>query len=190
MLALITGQPQLLNDRLIVITGGLGYGVFVGPRLMAQIAHATSVTLYLHTYVREDRLELYGFNSASELQLFEQVLGVSGVGPKMAVALVDAGASQLVSAVQQADLGFFTSVPRVGKKLGQKIIIELKSKLGGLVDLNLGPVSQKQADVLAALTSLGFADNIGQTVLREIDVESLPLDQAVKAALKLVNKLA
>jgi Holliday junction DNA helicase RuvA len=189
MLALITGQPQLLSDRLIVITGGLGYGVFVGQKLLAQAVHASTITLYLHTYVREDRLELYGFTSVTELQLFEQVLSVSGVGPKMALALVDAGANQLVSAVQEADLSFFTSVPRVGKKLGQKIVIELKSKLGGLVDLDLGPLSSKQQDVLAALTSLGFSDAVGHSVLKQVDVENLPLDEAVKAALKLTTQM-
>lgn len=189
MIALLTGQPQRLADRLIILINGVGYAVFVGPRLLAEATTQNNLTLYIHTYVKEDRLELYGLKTAAELQLFEQVLSVSGVGPKMAIALVDAGASQLVSAIQQAELSFFTAVPRVGKKLGQKIIIELKSKLGGLVDLNLGPISGKQADVLAALESLGFSDTVSQAVLKEIDVENLPLGQAVKAALKLINTL-
>ncbi|HCC84949.1 MAG TPA: Holliday junction branch migration protein RuvA [Candidatus Pacebacteria bacterium] len=189
MLSYLIGQPQLLRDRLLIINQGVGYGVFVGAKLLATACQQSEIALYLHTYVREDRLELYGFATLAELELFEQVLSVSGVGPKMALALVDAGASALITAIQQADLSFFTTVPRVGKKLGQKIIIELKSKLGGLGELNLGPISAKHQDILAALISLGFTESTTQAVLRQIDVETLTLEQAIKQALKLASKI-
>ncbi len=187
MLSLLIGQPQPLDDRVIIAANGVGYGVFIGPHLRPKILAQPEVTIYLHTYVREDRLELYGFQTVAELQLFEQVLGVSGVGPKMAQALVDTGASSLISAVQQANLSFFTSVPRVGKKLAQKIIIELTSKLGGLSELDLGPLTSKQQDVIAALTALGFSDGEVQTAIRSLDIESMPLEQAIKAAIKLCS---
>lgn len=188
MLSLLTGQPQALDDRVIIVNHGVGYGVFLGPQLRQKVLLTPEITLYIHTYVREDRLELYGFLSVAELQLFEQVLNVSGVGPKMAQALVDTGASALITAVQQADLGFFTAVPRVGKKLAQKIVIELTSKLGGLTELDLGPLSSKQQDVVAALTALGFADGEVQAAVRSLDIEAMPLEAAIKAAIKLCSK--
>lgn len=188
MIALLTGQPQRLADRLILLVNGVGYAVFVGQHLLAEAIIQETLTLYIHTYVKEDRLELYGFKTPAELQLFEQVLSVSGVGPKMAIALIDAGASQLIEAIQQAELSFFTAVPRVGKKLGQKIIIELKSKLGGLRELDLGPVSGKQADVVETLQALGFSDQAIHSAVRQLDIENLTLEAAVKAGIKLCSQ--
>ncbi len=188
MIALLTGQPQRLADRLILLVNGVGYAVFVGPHLLAEAITQDVLTLYIHTYVKEDRLELYGLKTPAELQLFEQVLSVSGVGPKMASALIDAGASQLIEAIQQADLSFFTAVPRVGKKLGQKIIIELKSKLGGLRELDLGPISSKQADVVATLQALGFGDQAIHAAVRQLDIENMTLEAAVKAGIKLCSQ--
>lgn len=185
MIAAVTGRPEVLSDQVIIHTAsGVGYGVHAGGHLLTQLSSLTETTLYIFTFVKEDRLELYGFKAIVERQLFETVLDVSGVGPKTALALIDAGADRLVESVQQADLSFFTSIPRVGKKLGQKIIIELTSKLGSLKQLSLGPLSQQKQDVIDALTNLGYSPELAQRTVTDLDLENLPLATAIKVAVK------
>ncbi len=190
MIAFITGRSEVLSDQVIIHTAsGVGYGVTVGSRLAAKLSTQLDSSLYIHTFVKEDRLELYGFATIEEKRLFTTVLDVSGVGPKTAIALIDAGADRLITSVQQADLSFFTSVPRVGKKLGQKIIIELTSKLGSLKQLDLGPVSPQKQDVIDALTNLGFTPELAADAVSQIPVDELPLGAAIKAAVKIAGKV-
>ena len=110
------------------------------------------------------------------------------MGPKIALTIVDVGADRLIRAVQNAEVGFFSAIPRVGKKLAQKIIIELKSKLGGLKELELGPLSDKEQDVLEGLKSLGFAEESIQQVLGELD-RTQPVEVMLKQAVKNLAKL-
>ena len=189
MIAFITGRPEVLVDQVIVHTvSGVGYGLNVGSHLAAKLSTLTATSLYVYTHVKEDRLELYGFATLEEKRLFTIVLDVSGVGPKTALTLIDAGADRLITSVQQADLSFFTSIPRVGKKLGQKIIIELTSKLGSLKQLDLGPVSQQKQDVIDALINLGFTAEIANNTVTQIPVDELPLATAIKLAVKHASK--
>ena len=162
---------------------GVGYRVQVGSGLLASLQNDQELELFIYTHVKEDALELYGFKNEKDLVLFELVLGVSGVGPKIALAIVDAGAERLVRAVQNAEVAFFKSIPRVGKKLAQKIIIELGSKLGGLKDLDLGPLSEKEQDVLEGLKNLGFDEDYAYQVLQNID-ESQSVEAMLKEAVK------
>jgi holliday junction DNA helicase RuvA len=116
------------------------------------------------------------------------LISVSGVGPKTGLAILNFGASEIIEAVQQADTSFFAAVPRVGKKLAQKIIIELRTKLGALKELDLGPVSPQRQEVLLALQSLGFDERSVHQVLQEISVEEMSLSEAVKTAIQLLGK--
>ena len=143
MIAYLTGSPIFQAQQVVVVTGGVGYLVHVGNTLLSQLSsqQAEQVSLHIYTHVKEDRLELYGFDRLENLELFKLLIAISGVGPKTAQNLVDAGSERLIEAVRQAQTSFFTSVPRVGKKLAQKIIIELKSKLGSLQELNLSTLS-------------------------------------------------
>jgi holliday junction DNA helicase RuvA len=127
---------------------------------------------------------LFGFETAQERELFQVVLKVSGVGPSTALNLIAAGPDGLVDAVQNASVSFFTAIPRVGKKLAQKIIIELGSKLGEMKSLQLGPQSQKYQDILTSLTDIGFAEEKVVEVLRKIDLEGQTLEKSIKQAMK------
>lgn len=188
MIAYLRGTPLVTSDYLIIQTpAGVGFKVFVGSKLLSR-AHQGELELFTYSYIREDRFELYGFANQADLQLFELLLSVSGCGPKMALALADAGSPRIIEAIQQADVTYFTSFPRVGKKLAQKLIIELKNKLGGLKDLDLSPKSEIYEETMAGLQVLGFSEPEIRTVLQDLDLESLDTGAAIKAALRQLKK--
>lgn len=189
MIAYLEGQALVKKDHLIVLTGGVGYLVFVGSKILSSITTSgENIALYIYSHIKEDRFELYGFQSEEDLEIFKMLIAISGVGPKTALALANAGTNQLIEAVQQAQTSFFTSVPRVGKKLAQKIIIDLKSKLGSLKELNLGTLSPKAQDVMDALLGLGFEENAVQTILSQLDLENMDLQVAIKTVIKMSSK--
>lgn len=189
MIGFLSGSLQLIQDKILVKTGGVGYEVAVGSATLAKLDTLVNVELFIHTHVKEEALELYGFLTIDERTLFQMLLSISGVGPKTALAIANLGTEPLRQAVLRADVGFFTAVPRVGKKLAQKIIIELKSKLGSLNELQLDTPVGVEQDALEALTALGFDE---QLVLRQLHSlppsdESLTAEQLIKKVLKQLN---
>lgn len=188
MIALLEGTALLQPDGLIVMTSGVGYGVAAGGRTLMQIQDGTTVRLWIYTHVREDVLELFGFLTKQDKELFELLLSVSGVGPRTALAISDVGSATIVTAVQTADVSVFSSVPRVGKKLAQKIIIELKSKLGSLQELHLGPRSPVEQDVLEALQTLGFSDSDIARALQGLDTsDQTDSSVLIKQAIQIIG---
>jgi Holliday junction DNA helicase RuvA len=188
MIGFLSGTVKRLSQEVLINVNGVGYRVEVGEGLLASLQDGQEAELYIYTHVREDSLDLYGFASEKDLLLFEMVIGVNGVGPKVGLALVDTGAERLVNAVQNAEVGFFKAVPRVGKKLAQKIIIELKSKMGGLKELNLGPLSEKEQDVAEGLKGLGFDEDSIHQVLGDVDQEQ-SVEVMLKEAVKKISSL-
>lgn len=184
MIGSLRGTPKLLGQQFIIDVNGVGYAVNVGTSALSQLLHQPTVELCIHTHVREDEITLYGFLSPSDKVLFEHLLSVSGIGPKSALHIADRGVESITNAVQQADVGFFTQIPRVGKKLAQKIIIDLRSKLGALKELDLKPESQQYSDVVAALENLGYGEDEIYRALQNIDLESVELGAAIKLAIK------
>lgn len=184
MIAYLEGIVAIKKEHLIVLTGGVGYLVFVGSRLLRTLKDGEIAALYIYSHIKEDRFELYGFKSEEELEVFKMLIAISGVGPKTGLALADAGTEQLIEAVRQAQTSFFTGVPRVGKKLAQKIIIELKGKLGSLKELNLSTLSPKAQDVMDALLGLGFEENHVAELIADLDIENMDLQVAIKTVIK------
>lgn len=188
MIGSLTGKPTAHHPGAIVLkVRGVGYKVFVPPSLPQKLLKQPSVTLFIHTYVRDDTLNLYGFQSLAELQLFELIISISGIGPKIAIALLDQGVDSINSAISKADVDFFTSIPRLGKKNAQKIIIELKPKLTDLQDLDLAGDSPETLETLDALISLGFTKKEARLALKNIDPD-LPLEAKITQAIKNLGK--
>lgn len=188
MIGFLIGKPVFFNDYVLVQTaGGVGYKVWVSAKILAQ-NEKDEIKLFIHSYIKEDRFELYGFLTAGDLQLFEMLLSVSGCGPKMALAICEAGSERIVEAIKQANVSFFAAFPRVGKKVAQKLIIELKTKLGGLKDLDLAPKSQNYQDAYEALMALGVPETKVETELAKIDLETMSVAAAVKTVLKDLKK--
>lgn len=188
MIAYLSGTPKIISNKLIILTNGVGYGVNCTTDLISFANTQESIDLYIYTHVKEDAIDLYGFRTQSEKELFILLISVSGVGPATALNILNKGAEASMQAIQEANISFFTGVKRVGKKAAQKIIIELKSKLGGLADLDLTPLNQIQTDVIDGLVGLGFPEDQAQAVAREMDLENIPLEKAMQQAIKEIGK--
>lgn len=189
MIGQLTGTVIRQNQELIIDVGGVGYQVAVTTSTLGKLTSNQITTLFIFTHVKEDALELFGFLDYAEKRLFQLLLGVNGVGPRTALAISDLGATIITQAVQEANVSQFSTVPRVGKKLAQKIIIELKSKLGSLQELELGGVTDpNQQDVVTALISLGFDEQQVYRVVKEVD-HNLSIAEQVKRAIKLLTQI-
>ena len=173
---------------LIVTTGGVGYTV----RVLREIAHTTplqrELTLWTHLAVREDSMELYGFKDRDELQLFEQLVGVSGIGPKSAISILNlAPVSKLTHAISSEDSSYLTKVSGIGKKSAAKIILELKDVVVDSQDRHDEGGLREEKDALAALVSLGYSTGEARGVLQKIDTSRKTVNEKIKAALKLLS---
>ena len=152
-------------NRIIIDVGGVGYDVAVPLSTYYTLGDAGSdVSLRVHTHVREDTLALYGFSTTLELQIFERLIGISGIGPKLALAVLSGiEVADLVRAVQLGDVGRLTAIPGIGRKTAERIGLELKDKLPkGLIEeaaagAGAGDRSgELRQDLLSALLNLGY----------------------------------
>ncbi|MEX0895706.1 MAG: Holliday junction branch migration protein RuvA [Patescibacteria group bacterium] len=189
MIAYLRGIPTSTDSGIVITVNNVGYLVYVGQHLQTTLATETEpVGLVIYTHVSENTLELFGFLTEEEKRLFLLLLDVSGVGPKTALAITNRGAREIIDAVQQAQVSFFTQVPRVGKKMAQKIIIDLTSKLGSLKELELGSLDSHQSEVVAALTAMGFEEQQVLEAVRSHDfVEGETLQTSIKSILRTVS---
>src|SRR6478736_4304224 len=164
---------------LVLEVGGVGYLVAATPRVAARVGEEAVVETHLH--VREDALQLYGFASGEERELFELLLGVSGIGPKVALAIVSGSPpAELRRAIARDDLARFEAIPGIGRKTAQRVVMELKDKLGE-------PTAAGSAggELLArgALVELGWSLVDAERALADVD-ESLSVEEQVRSALK------
>lgn len=176
-------------NSIILFTGGVGYTVFVTNGFLEQTHTDADVFLFIHSYIREDAFDLFGFSTTQEIHLFELLLTVSGIGPKTALSILDKGVSHIQQAVQSSDVDFFTTIPRLGKKNAQKIIIELKSKLGSIAELDLSDTgSGETKELLDALLSMGFIKSEALESIKTLPPEATTLEQKIRACLKQLRK--
>ena len=189
MIGALKGIPYTTSPNpILFFVGPIGYTVFIGEKTRASLSPTLEKTLFIHTHVRDDALELYGFTSPDELTVFEHLLTVSGIGPKTAQHVIDRGVDQIRSAVATSDVEFFTMIPRLGKKNAQKIIIELKNKLGSTRDLSLSESgSTDTKELLDALTSMGFGKSEAMAAIRNIDPEITSVKQKIRRALQILD---
>lgn len=177
------------RNPLILMVNGVGYLVYVPAKLIGQLKKNEKQTLFIHTHVRDDGLDLYGFKSIEELDLFNLLLEVSGIGPKTALHVIDRGVEEVTNAVSQSDVEFFQTIPRLGKKNAQKIIIELKSKLGSLRELDLTETGTSETkEVVDVLLSMGFERREINEALKKLETTDKTVEQKVRKALKLLGK--
>ena len=162
MIGFLKGSVLQKNPQEILLdVGGVGYRVLVPVSTFCKLGEiGATAELRIHTHVREDQLALYGFGSTAEIELFEKLISVSGVGPKVALGVLSGIETQdLVQALRSSDVARLTRVPGVGKKTAERLILELKDKLGALS----GPAPETtrptplRDDLLSALGNLGYS---------------------------------
>lgn len=191
MIGTIRGTITYREDpHLIVDVNGVGYRVLVPSGVLAKInGLGEEIMLYTHTHVREDLLELYGFIEPQDLKLFQYLISVSGVGCKTALAIYSIGTrAEIIQAIVSNDTSFFTGVPRLGKKNSQKIIIELKNKLGGEGDIDLSGATSETNEVVSALKSFGFTGGEARSALKALNGKGETVGEKVRLALKYLGK--
>ena len=192
MIASIHGALEArLADQAIVRVGGFSLRIFVPASTLSRLGDLGSeVTLYTHFQVREDGMALYGFAAEAERDAFEQLITISGVGPKVALALLGTmDAQALYKAIADEDLQRLSLAPGVGKKLASRLVLELKGKLPSLVGMGgpgaAAPSGSIQAEVLEALIGLGYSHAEAQAALRKIPQDRpMTLEEQVTFALR------
>jgi len=192
MIASLQGTLESFSeDWAIVNVGGIGYKVFLPTSTLTGLgAVGSRVKLFTHLHVREDNIALYGFASDDELRLFEILMTVSGVGPKLGLAMLSAmDAGKLAAALATGNVDLLTTVPGIGKKTAHRLVLELKDKISaGWVTAPIA-VTEDSAEVVSALTSLGYsAAEAGRAVASLPASSRLSLEEKIKLALRYFGK--
>ncbi|ABF43724.1 Holliday junction DNA helicase subunit RuvA [Candidatus Koribacter versatilis Ellin345] len=179
-------------NQVIVDCGGVGYDVTISVPTFSELgADGTEASLYVHTHVREDALALYGFVHPQEKQLFERLLTVSGIGPKLAITVLSMAANEVVGAIRGNDVTRLTKIPGVGKKTAERMILELKDKLETFgATPEIPKASQAEEDVISALVNLGYQRAAAeQAVTRALKTgSSSAFDQLFRGALGMLSR--
>lgn len=190
MIYFIEGEIVFVSSRFVVIkSGGIAFKVFVHPETIVNLNdQQKNIRLYVYLNVKEDALELYGFLTQEELEFFELLNSVAGVGPKSALALIGIGSIQnLKAAILSNKIEFLTKAPGIGRKTAERIILELKSKLSkeeGIVE-----TLESDLELENALVDLGYHKENIRKALKEITDKNAPFNERLKQALKiLANK--
>jgi len=188
MIASLNGKLDSIGSEWAIINvGGIGFQVYMPTSTLSTLGTVgKEVKLHTHFHLREDNATLYGFATSDELGLFQTLISVSGLGPKLALAMLSTlKIEQLVMAIATGSTEILTTVPGVGKKMASRIILELKEKIGaGLIATPTAQLAQENTDVLAALTSLGYSVAEATQALATLSPSpDISLEEKIKLAL-------
>lgn len=188
MIGSISGTIRFKDlHHLVVDVSGVGYKVFVQTDTALEAETGAPVFLWTHLAVRENALDLYGFSEKEELDLFELLITVSGIGPKTALGILNvASPATLRQAVASEDTSYLTKVSGIGKKNAEKIVLELSGKLMVSKE-DKSENLRAEGDVLEALISLGYSERDARDAVKKLSKEVEGTSERVKAALKLLN---
>lgn len=184
MISHIRGSILAINDKFVIIeTNGIGYRVFATAETLVKRKIGDNVSLWTSHIIREDANDLYGFENQSDQDLFELLLGVSGIGPKSALGVMNvATAGTIARAVNTNDVGYLTKISGIGKKTAEKIILELRDKLSVIIT---DDVSSASHDALDALVALGYSESQAREAIRALE-PSLSTQEKIREALRIL----
>jgi Holliday junction DNA helicase RuvA len=191
VIARLRGQlVEKLPNQAIVDVQGVGYDVTIPLSTFYQLPDPPATTdLVIHTHVREDQIALFGFRTSREKQVFEKLISVSGIGPKLAITILSGlEAQELIPAIRQNDLTRLTRIPGVGRKTAERMVLELRDKLAG-AEASLEPSSSQfsplEEDVLSALTNLGYQRPIAERAVQTVEGRAqMAFDTLLKSSLQ------
>ena len=188
MIASLHGRLESLgSDWAVINVGGIGFQVYMPTSTLSTLSTTgEEVKLYTHLHLKEDNATLYGFASSDELGLFQTLISVSGLGPKLALAMLSAmTVEKLTMAIATGSTDLLTMIPGIGKKVANRLILELKDKIGaGWITTPAAQIAQENTEVLAALTSLGYSVSEANRAVATLPPSSdLSLEEKIKQAL-------
>lgn len=189
MIATLSGEvSEKINDLLVVNVHGVGYGVLSPAEDYGKLASGDEVKLYIYEHIRENSHDLYGFTQLDTKRLFLQLLDVTGVGPKMALNILGIGSVEDVRrSIASGDTKFLTAAPGVGKRVAERVVVELKDKVGLVAtaadSLFQATTFAEKDEAVQALAALGFTVPDAVAALNGID-DTLPTEERIKQALK------
>lgn len=189
MISLIKGEIKYIGEEFLeIMSGNIGYKVFSTPKTLGGYSSGQEVEVFTYLHVRENALDLYGFNTREERDFFEVLIGISGIGPKGAIGILSAAPLDLLKkAIASGDTSILTRVSGIGQKTASRIIIELKDKLPG-VDSDGDEGLREGGDMIDALVGLGYTRSQAQQALRELPEDIKGIENKVKEALKILGK--
>jgi holliday junction DNA helicase RuvA len=189
MISRIKGTILDIADRSVVVDiQGLGYKVFVTDDTLHGLKIGTPTELYTHLAVRENALDLYGFTSNKEKDFFELLISISGIGPKSALNILSLVSSDtLLSSIRTGSTAHLVKVSGIGRKTAEKIVLELKDKLGGLSGEDMSAGMSSDADAIEALKALGYDQSEAREALKKVSKDVTNIGSKVKAALKILT---
>ncbi len=172
----------------IVFVGGVGYQVHASPYTLGKLAGLEEVSLHIHTHVREDQFNLYGFMTEDELSMFELLISVSGIGPKVAIGILAIAEPKTIrTAILHKDPSILTRVSGVGKKTAEKVIVELQNKVSSAdVTDQAGALAEQES--IEALTALGYSVTEAREALKGVSADVTSVGERLKLALKSLGK--
>ena len=202
MIALISGKIVYKGISHVVIDAhGVGYRIFIPLTTFYELPDAGQIiTLHVHTHVKQDAINLFGFYTVQERDLFQLMLTVSGIGPKMSLNILSGiPVQEMLRAISSGDVRKLISIPGLGKKLAERLILELKEKVLKKMMPEGAPAIDNQQkineiireDVLSALTNLGYKSNVAQDALNKVlytSAEELAMDKLLKKTLKILSR--
>lgn len=189
MIGQLTGTVGYRGERFIILdVGGVGYKVYASEPTLGQTKPHDQLLVWTHLVVREDALDLYGFIEKAELELFQLLIGVSGIGPKSALAILSLASPQvLTQAIAAGNTDYLTRVSGIGKKIAEKVVLELRDKLGA-IDAGTDEHFRQAGDAMEALRSLGYSDREAREALAKVDSGITDTGAIIKAALKQLSQ--
>lgn len=191
MIAYISGDIlSQESTSVVVLTQGIGYRVFCTTKTLSNVVVGQYIELYTYHHVKEDAQQLFGFVSRDELVMFEQLITISGVGPKSALAILSAASLRdIEQAVLSGDPKILTKVSGIGKKTAERIVLELKGKLGSASALSEGVVTTSaDVDVIEALEQLGYSLAQAREVVGSLESTYSTVDEKLKESLRRLSK--
>ncbi|MCC7469570.1 MAG: Holliday junction branch migration protein RuvA [Bacteroidetes bacterium] len=190
MIAQINGKVIQKSDKYFVIqTNGIGYLLYVTTDLLAKIDLGKEISLWTHLIVREDVLDLYGFETIDEKNFFEMLISVSGIGPRSALSILSIAPMETIKkAIGSGDTSYLTKVSGIGRKTAEKIVVELRDKLASLGHKDESGTLRGESDVLAALQSLGYSLSDAREAVKQIPDEIVGTNERIKEALKILGR--
>ena len=188
MISRITGKVvDVGTNNVIIDCGGVGYEVYITPTEATALKTAEVLTLWTHLAVREDNMSLFGFKEKAGLEFFKLLITISGIGPKTALGILSiATLDTLYEAISTGEAGLLTKVAGIGRKNAQKIVVELKDKIGEGQYESTGS-STPEIDAIEALKTLGYPERNAREALKQVGKDVTDTGERVKAALKILN---